>query len=305
VNITGIGVRKTNPTIVDSDDDGLSDYEEAMVYKTDPTLGDTDGDSLSDGFEVELGGDPRAIDSDGDGLNDGEECALGTSINNEDSDGDGLSDYYEIKVRMTDPNRSDSDGDGIPDKYDYVFPTTPDWYLWIVVILFVLLYRAVSRGTFRNWRKDIIAFGLSDAGGIPAFVIPEDFGAKYDASLISSGLMGIHTMTGEISGRELESLVLSGEIPIFINKKTNSIIWVFIRKEYPKIINKLRDIHKEIEEKYGELLASWSGLAEEVEEIKMWVASKIGLSPEMETIEAEETETLSELEKEFKETFGE
>ena len=43
---------------LDSDGDGLTDYEEVYTLNTDPTLYDTDGDGLGDGYEVENGTNP-------------------------------------------------------------------------------------------------------------------------------------------------------------------------------------------------------------------------------------------------------
>jgi len=43
---------------IDSDGDGLSDYEEIRIYDTDPWLVDSDGDGLSDAEEVEAGTNP-------------------------------------------------------------------------------------------------------------------------------------------------------------------------------------------------------------------------------------------------------
>lgn len=43
---------------LDSDKDGLSDYDEIYTYKTDPKNEDTDRDGYSDGIEVGNGGDP-------------------------------------------------------------------------------------------------------------------------------------------------------------------------------------------------------------------------------------------------------
>ena len=43
---------------MDSDGDGLSDYNETNVYGTDPFLTDTDGDGCSDGFEIANNFDP-------------------------------------------------------------------------------------------------------------------------------------------------------------------------------------------------------------------------------------------------------
>jgi thiol-disulfide isomerase/thioredoxin len=90
----------------DSDEDGLTDKEEADLG-TDPDVADTDGDGLSDGEEVDMGWDPLAADADGDGLNDGDENTAGTDPNAADSDGDGYLDGWEI-TEGTDPADSDS-----------------------------------------------------------------------------------------------------------------------------------------------------------------------------------------------------
>ncbi len=44
--------------IIDSDGDGLSDYDEINIYGTDPLNPDTDGDGYNDGEEVSAGYDP-------------------------------------------------------------------------------------------------------------------------------------------------------------------------------------------------------------------------------------------------------
>ncbi|MFH0779476.1 MAG: hypothetical protein V1928_01320 [Parcubacteria group bacterium] len=49
----------TNPLKADTDNDGLNDYDEAMVYMTNPLNPDTDGDSFLDGDEVSHGYDPK------------------------------------------------------------------------------------------------------------------------------------------------------------------------------------------------------------------------------------------------------
>ncbi|MFQ6116426.1 MAG: thrombospondin type 3 repeat-containing protein, partial [bacterium] len=49
----------TNPTVVDTDGDGLGDGEEVLTYKTDPLVADTDGDTYSDGAEVAAGTNPQ------------------------------------------------------------------------------------------------------------------------------------------------------------------------------------------------------------------------------------------------------
>jgi hypothetical protein len=90
-----------NPQAADSDDDGLSDYEELNQADqnngSDPGSGDADGDGLSDGYE--------------------EQVSL-TNATTADTDGDGLSDGSEINLTGTDPLRADSDNDGMVDSCD-------------------------------------------------------------------------------------------------------------------------------------------------------------------------------------------
>ncbi len=62
---------RLDPAVPDTDGDGLTDWEELMVYRTDPRQWDTDRDGLSDGDEVlKYGTDPLTPDSLGDGTND-------------------------------------------------------------------------------------------------------------------------------------------------------------------------------------------------------------------------------------------
>ncbi|NNM11613.1 MAG: hypothetical protein HKO60_06770, partial [Pseudomonadales bacterium] len=69
----------------DDDNDGLTDAEEAQ-YGTDPTLVDSDADSLSDYDEVySYNTNPNAADSDGDGYSDAEEIAVGRDPNQFDA----------------------------------------------------------------------------------------------------------------------------------------------------------------------------------------------------------------------------
>ncbi len=64
---------------VDSDGDGLSDYNENNVYGTDPNKTDTDADNISDYEEVKtFGTDPNDSDTDNDGVPDGTEVVNGT-----------------------------------------------------------------------------------------------------------------------------------------------------------------------------------------------------------------------------------
>ncbi len=63
----------TDPLVVDSDHDGLSDGDEENVYGTESLNPDTDGDGLSDGDEIALGLNPLVSDTDSDGVLDNEE----------------------------------------------------------------------------------------------------------------------------------------------------------------------------------------------------------------------------------------
>jgi hypothetical protein len=75
---------------IDTDGDGLTDYEELHIYNTDPEDEDTDDDGLNDGDEVNIHGtNPRNADSDDDELPDGDEVSIGTDPLASDTDGDG------------------------------------------------------------------------------------------------------------------------------------------------------------------------------------------------------------------------
>jgi hypothetical protein len=104
-----------NPTLPDSDGDGLVDGAEVHTHGTDPTRPDTDGDGLTDGREVnQTGSDPRRADTDGDGLADGWEVAHGLSPCISDSDGDGIADAL-----------ADNDGDGFTNAAELARGTDP------------------------------------------------------------------------------------------------------------------------------------------------------------------------------------
>lgn len=49
----------TNPRLVDSEGDGLSDWEEVSIFGTNPLKADTDGDGYPDGEEVQNGYNPK------------------------------------------------------------------------------------------------------------------------------------------------------------------------------------------------------------------------------------------------------
>ncbi|HUT81635.1 MAG TPA: hypothetical protein VMZ29_10585 [Candidatus Bathyarchaeia archaeon] len=153
---------------IDSDEDGLYDFEERDIYGTDPYNSDCDGDQFLDGEEIALGFDPFNPDEDSDGMGDGfeyhygldpytndsyddldndlllniEEYYANSFPNNNDSDDDLVSDYLEVKIYYSDPRDTDSDDDDIndgieililssnPNSNDSDNDTMTDWYEW-------------------------------------------------------------------------------------------------------------------------------------------------------------------------------
>ena len=89
---------------LDKDSDGLSNLLEFM-HGTNPTVEDTDIDGLTDGDEVNTHlSNPASSDTDQDGLSDGEEVnTYNTSPILTDSDEDGYSDGDEVLIFDTDP----------------------------------------------------------------------------------------------------------------------------------------------------------------------------------------------------------
>lgn len=76
----------TNPTLADTDSDGLNDDVEINTHGSNPLIADTDGDGIDDGAEVSNSNgfvtDPTLADTDGDGFNDALEIAEGTDPTN-------------------------------------------------------------------------------------------------------------------------------------------------------------------------------------------------------------------------------
>lgn len=131
----------------DTDGDGLYDRWELQgmptgsgrVVHTDPTLADTDGDGIPDGEEVLLVSqsttsgyfwmktDPSRIDSDFDGLGDAEEIDLGFPAMRYDTDGDGLADGLEYEMAF-DVRDANPDGDRFDDSEELAGETDPFTY---------------------------------------------------------------------------------------------------------------------------------------------------------------------------------
>ncbi len=116
----------TDPKKVDSDGDGLSDYDEIYITLTDPAKYDSTGFGVSDGEcdfdmdglnnyeEVLYGSNPHKADTDSDTLNDADEILHGTDPADTDTDKDGMSDGIEIPYGMN-PTDPDTLNDGITD----------------------------------------------------------------------------------------------------------------------------------------------------------------------------------------------
>lgn len=93
-----------DPNSADTDGDGVPDMVEWGTRVLDPTLADSDDNGVADGDE----------DIDADGLSSIEELTAGTYLDESDTDGDGLNDGDEVD-RATDPLVRDTDNDGVDD----------------------------------------------------------------------------------------------------------------------------------------------------------------------------------------------
>lgn len=72
----------SNPSLIDTDGDGLTDQQEIVTYSTNPTRADSDGDGLNDYDEVVTHqSDPWDTDSDDDGYTDLDEVLYGGDPN--------------------------------------------------------------------------------------------------------------------------------------------------------------------------------------------------------------------------------
>ena len=106
----------TDPDKIDTDGDGLSDYEELYCTFSDPLNYDTRGLGMSDG----------KADFDNDGLSNMDEVQkYRTEPLNPDTDGDDLDDYSEIFTHKTDPLVADTDKDGLNDGWEVFYGYDP------------------------------------------------------------------------------------------------------------------------------------------------------------------------------------
>lgn len=181
---------KKNPSNVDTDGDGLTDYEELNITLTDPEIADTDEDGIIDSEE----------DPDGDGINNRDEIDLGTDPLNSDTDRDNLTDYDELKQYHTDPLQEDTDGDGLTD-YDDVklgfSPLLKDTDGNGIIDSEERVYQTVTE-QLKNPQKEgvtAVSVSLSIKGNAEKRVGIEDM---YDFDKLSSGVVGLIGVPVEI-----------------------------------------------------------------------------------------------------------
>lgn len=106
----------SNINNIDTDNDGLNDYYEVFYSFTNPTLVDTDGNGISDAEE----------DFDDDGLVNLEEFVNKTHLFINDTDYDGVFDGDEVNVYNTNPLVKDTDGEGLIDGDEIAIGTNPN-----------------------------------------------------------------------------------------------------------------------------------------------------------------------------------
>ncbi|MCB9664618.1 MAG: hypothetical protein H6732_10940 [Alphaproteobacteria bacterium] len=111
----------------DTDEDGISDYDEVKVYRTKPDQKDTDADGLDDFAEIFTHGTSALhADTDEDGINDFREInEFHTNPLVQDTDNDGLTDPQELDVHHTLPNVADTDEDGLKDGAEVTLGSNP------------------------------------------------------------------------------------------------------------------------------------------------------------------------------------
>ena len=129
---TFMGKPPTAAEMIDTDGDGLLDYEETRGWNvqvqmlngsvanrwvtSDPSTADSDNDGLPDYQEANLRLDPRDQDTDDDQLTDAQEFnELYSDPANQDTDGDSLDDNVEFTFYHSSLVQADTDGDQVSD----------------------------------------------------------------------------------------------------------------------------------------------------------------------------------------------
>ena len=114
----------TSLTLKDTDNDGLTDYEEIFVYGTDPLNPDTDGDGINDGDEIKLGLDPLSADSDNDGIPDNEEIFAQT-VDNNDLDAINSDNDYKLTIDINAAGYANNSTTVEDSGFSYITSTNP------------------------------------------------------------------------------------------------------------------------------------------------------------------------------------
>ena len=121
-NQYGLGLNNPGDAVGDLDSDALSNLAE-FQHASDPTVGDTDGDGIGDGTEVHTYGTfPVDPHSDPDTLNDGDEVYVYfTNPLVADSDGDGVNDDLELQL-FANPRNDQSVPNIVPTQVQVIAP---------------------------------------------------------------------------------------------------------------------------------------------------------------------------------------
>ena len=114
----------TSLTLKDTDNDGLTDYEEIFVYGTDPLNPDTDGDEINDGDEIKLGLDPLSTDSDNDGVPDNEEI-IAQTVDNSDLDAINSDNDYKLTIDINAAGYANNSTTVEDSGFSYITSTNP------------------------------------------------------------------------------------------------------------------------------------------------------------------------------------
>lgn len=184
----------TSDNDLDSDDDGLTDYEELLVFQTNPLnaysrsvslgwgelytdyslvdLTDTDTDGIPDRIEVFYGLNPQHHadgpgDLDGNGTSNFDQYQAGVALNANlsqyDADGDGMTDAFEVTYGLQPSNPADAtedpDNDGVLNVEEarlMLDPTNPDTRArgWLGDLLVVMESRLYPTGPVPNTDAD-------------------------------------------------------------------------------------------------------------------------------------------------------
>lgn len=136
-----------DPSNADTDNDGVADGDELVLYSTQPLAWDTDGDGISDGEELfgiktdpliwddlnATSGEPAtaapAPETTTAAPSTSSEMVSAPTSSTLDSDSDAIADADEVNIYGTDPTLTDTDGDSIIDGTE-LFSTNTDPLIW-------------------------------------------------------------------------------------------------------------------------------------------------------------------------------